>query len=41
MSNQDWWPADYGHFFIRMTRHSARTYRVYDDRGGAGGYADR
>ena len=38
-SSVEWWPSDYGNYgpqMIRMSWHSAGSYRIADGRGGAG-----
>ena len=42
--SKPWWPADWGHYgplFVRMSWHSAGTYRTGDGRGGAGNGTQR
>ena len=43
-NSQSWWPADWGHYgpqMVRMSWHSAGTYRIADGRGGTGSAMQR
>lgn len=43
-TSQEWWPADWGHFWglmIRIAWHSAGTYRIFGGRGEGSSGAQR